>query len=294
MLGLPMQKIRTLLGKPARTGPAARRPLPPYVRPAIRRGLVYFPDLNLVYVQNAKSGSSTLMKTLWIATDRKRGETTFAGSARDSERSPGLSIKNGTLHTDTPEAILEAVHFTVVRHPLVRLVSGYIDKIRGRKLHTWDGFCHRYGVAEDAAVSFPDFLDLIAADDPQGVDKHFRAQTFNIALGYVPYAHIGHLEDMAATGRFLEANGVAGIRSARPHATGAAERLQQYLGDPALLKKAIDYLEADFKAFNYAPGLESTLPLAPIEPQRVDTGPLRAILIRDAGVRAPTQAATGV
>ncbi|WP_436637848.1 sulfotransferase family 2 domain-containing protein [Microbaculum sp. FT89] len=282
--------MRRLLSRLVRTktpGKQEKSPPPAHLRATVRRHLTFYPDLNVVYFRNAKCGTSTFLKTLWTATDRRLGTTTFVEDVRDHENAPAQTIRQGNLRVPDPDVVLNAAHFTVVRHPLVRLVSGYIEKVNRPPKHVWQLFCARHGLPLDAQISFPEFVELIAADDPQMVDRHFRPQSINIAWGYVPYSHIGQLEALDQTARFLAAHDVPSVLAHRPHATGAAERLRGYLGDPTVLKRAVDFFEADFETLNYAPSLENLLPLSPIEPPEADIGPLRAILAMDARQSAP-------
>ncbi len=232
-----------------------------------------------MYFANAKSGSSTFLATLWNAADLKRGKRSFSGDPRNHAISPAQSLHRGTLNISDPAEVLEAVHFSVVRHPLVRLVSGYLDKIqRHTDNRTWRLFRHRYDLPRGARVSFPEFVELLAGDDPEQIDRHFRPQALNLACGSVRYAHIGQIENLSATKRFLKRHGVPVIRTHIPHKTSASEVLTEHLGDPAILRKALDVCERDFAAFNYAPGIETVAPLGPNKPPRADTTLYRKVL----------------
>jgi hypothetical protein len=253
------------------------------VRPNVRRNLTYYPDLGIVYFANAKSGTSTIRRTLWNAVDQKRGTQTLKRNPRAHDNSPALSIGHGTLRISGPDEVLDSVFFTVVRHPLVRLVSGYLNKIKPEPNNRfWKFYAKRYGVPIDVQVPFAAFVDHITNDIPHQVDRHFRSQSINICYGFAPFTHIGQLEDLRPTASFLEAHGVPSIETFQPHATGAADYLKDYYSDPGILKTAVDFLEKDFERFNYAPNIENVLPLGPVTPPEVDTTLLRTILQVDA------------
>jgi hypothetical protein len=249
------------------------------LRAAVRRGLVYYPDLGVVYLANAKAGTSTVRSTLWGAVDAKLGVQTRTTNPRRQVDSPALGITNGTLKGHDVDEIMDAVFFSVVRHPLVRLVSGYLDKILSDPTAgIWKLVANRYNLPLDKPLAFPDFVDHITADKPHLVNRHFWPQSNNIAYGYAPHRHIGQLEDLERTALFLEQYGVPKIETFKRHATSAADSLKTYYSDPGVLKKVIAYYEADFERFNYAPGIDNILPLGPITPPKADTATLRDVL----------------
>ncbi len=253
------------------------------VRPNVRRNLTYYPDLGIVYFANAKSGTSTIRRTLWNAVDQKRGTQTLQANPRAHDNSPALSISHGTLKISGPDEVLDSVFFSVVRHPLVRLVSGFLNKIKPvANNKVWKLYSKRYEVPVDVQLSFSEFVDHITHDMPHKVDRHFRPQSINICYGFAPFTHIGQLEDLRPTASFLEGHGVPSIESFQTHATGAADYLKDYFSDPGTLKKAVKFLEKDFERFNYAPNIENILPLGPITPPKADTTLLRTILQVDA------------
>jgi hypothetical protein len=255
-------------------------PIPPkYVSANIRRGIAYYPDLKIAYFKNSKSGSSTLLKTLWTATDHTRGTKTLRHNPRVAKRTPSQNIRKGTLRPVDADEIMKATHFTVVRHPLVRLVSAYRDKLKpDASNNVWAIVKKRYGLDPDNRPSFAEFVDLMSNDTPYWLDRHFRPQWINVAYGYIPYSHVGHLENLDTTARFLEAHGVPSIESFTPHATRATDYLKAFFDDPGVLKKAIALYEPDFETFHYAPSIENVLPLQPVSPPRVVTRPLRRVL----------------
>lgn len=234
----------------------------------LRRTLTYFPELKLVYMRNAKSGTRTFLRTL-TRTAKQHPVAKTPGTRIGAKRTVGggRSIGAGLLGHATPDEIVAAQFFTVVRHPLVRLVSGFLNKIgTEHDQKVWNGFCSHYGLERDRRLTFPEFVALIHDDDPQKVDRHFRAQWINVSYGLIPFAHIGQLEDLQPTADFLNSIGVGEIVSFQKHATNANSTYMDFYSDPETLKKAVEMFEKDFERFNYAPDVQNVVPLGPAAP----------------------------
>ena len=64
-----------------------------------------------------------------------------------------------------------------VRHPLDRLVSGWVHRVKGvsnKNTMTW------YGIPN--TISFPDFVDWVCSINDADMNAHFRQQTFDLVL----------------------------------------------------------------------------------------------------------------
>jgi len=235
----------------------------------IRRTLTYFPELKLVYMRNAKSATRTFLMTLSDAAERKTAPSSHeAGSGGMRPADPARRISEGILRHFEPREIMDATFFSVVRHPLTRLVSGYLDKIGPNSdARVWLRFCDRYGYDPNKDLAFPEFVAMIADDDPTKIDRHFRPQWINIGDGLLPLAHIGQLENLQPTMDFLKTYGIEEVVDYKPHSTGANNRYREFYQDSETLRKAIVLFQNDFDRFSYAPDVANIAPLAPVEPQ---------------------------
>lgn len=105
--------------------------------------------------------------------------------------------------------------FTIVRHPLSRLVSAFLDKIAGakrpgvrliRNFHlrhgtlSWGEIWHwiRGGklLASPLGLTFRQLVEQLVRERPGSIDQHFRSQT-DLLRG-VPFDFIGRFENLAS------------------------------------------------------------------------------------------------
>ena len=208
--------------------------LPNYPIEAIRRsGLVgsitASRNLNYIYVQNWKCGSSTVRSTLWAAEHDM-------GLAAPPSSTPHRPSPDTPFISDPArwEGVDQSFVFTIARNPYVRVLSAYLDKIQdGRDKRVWQKFAAQHGI-ERPGLSFREFLTIVAATPPARMDPHWRPQSCNLVPGLIPYDFIGSLENFEADlgyilGQIFPGRAVP-IRDYKPHRTGASDRLAEFFG----------------------------------------------------------------
>jgi hypothetical protein len=114
----------------------------------------------------------------------------------------------------------------------------------------WPKFCKRYTVAEDATVSFVEFLRIISTDDPRLIDPHFCPQYINLLYPIADLDFIGNLEDMDTVTRFLSEHGVP-LHTLARRPTNAATRTDEYFGREEIEIAQRVYAK-DFELYGYS------------------------------------------
>lgn len=232
-------------------------------RAAILGRIHWVPVLNLVYLNNAKAGCSTIKKSLWLASDARYGRKTYDASPNDRARGPFSRNLNDLRSDDEFEGFFSSKFFSVVRNPFVRILSSYLNKVRkgAGDRPFWRKFTAYFELAEDADLSFIEFLNLVSMKEPVELDWHLCPQAVNLLCSVSPIDFVGRLEEMKICAGFLEENGVE-LHSHMPHQTKAQDLVNVYYG-PAEAKAVIQYYADDFRFYGY-----STNPnqLAPIRP----------------------------
>lgn len=208
----------------------------------ISRRLFACPSLKLCYVSNPKCGTSSILKSLWLAA---RPET-YSGKPRKGVGAPwsrpGSPPEGFTL-------------FSVVRNPYARLLSAYLNKVETnrRDQKVWMPIAARFGWRNAHRPTLLEFLERVVTEDPMEMDQHFRPQHLNLLHPLVTPSFVGRLEDMAPTVAWLAEHRVE-MQDHAPHRTDAAEKVAEYFG-PAETALARDYYRRDFDLYGYSEDL---------------------------------------
>lgn len=157
------------------------------------QSLRFDPSDNYLYLNNAKSGCTTVKASLRIRHMEKNGQPV-------PETLPSNLIHGRGFWTYDYERLAAARPFTfsAVRNPFTRVLSAYLTKIGRRTADTWmrPRFCHRHGFAHTHDISFKEFLRKIDGDDIVQ-DQHWRLQVENLYVGSLPIDMAFPLERMA-------------------------------------------------------------------------------------------------
>ena len=167
---------------------------------------------------------------------------------------------------------------TVIRHPIPRLLSGYLDKIDDRK-HYWRLSGLEKYVKKHGHPSFPEFVDLLMKTHPKpvGTDEHFRAQTVRCGTDLRNYDFVARMSNLGPQMKELSeslgfwaeyvSNGWGenqdmefGEKSYTKHQTDAVSSVWKYY-TKELMEKVYRYYKDDFDAFGYT--LEEILKTKP-------------------------------
>lgn len=208
---------------------------------------VAIPTDRIFYNRIPKAANSTVVGVLAAHSDYARS---FHAGAKAKSR----FLRPSRLGPQTVAA-LEAdwLKFTLVRHPMTRALSAYLDKIAGRKAQSVP-FFRWFGKGE------PSFTDFCRYLDAGGLwhDMHWAPQTGILLLPLERFDMIGRFERIEADLEAIIQRGFGAgtelrMRRAGPKPTGADESKDRHLTDQAREILARLYVE-DFRAFGYDPG----------------------------------------
>jgi hypothetical protein len=205
-----------------------------------------------LYCDIPKAGCTTIKKTLIESVEKVAVDF----NVHDRKRNPLLRPSQAFASLDELEGFFK---FLFVRNPFTRVLSGYLDKIKGNKIEK-RGIVRMLGMDYDnfaaVDVSFIQFLGAIASADLRLVDTHFKPQTLLSCYYDIAYDFVGKFEefdsDLVAVLERISGEAVSrnAIRSIRHHKTDASKLCAQYYDNEAeqLVK---DIYGEDFRLFGY-------------------------------------------
>jgi hypothetical protein len=207
------------------------------------------PELPIVYVNNPKSGCSTIKNSLkhaQAARYRNEGRTGFQHDTYP-HRADDCLTRHGfaDLKRGGPRLVISCV-----RNPYARALSGYLDKACRGDIGLYPEF------RGERPASFEAFLTALTKHPLRRIDPHFCPQWINLALRQVRYDAVFYLENVAAIEkgvRYVVAD--FEIKTSIPHAQGARDKLQAFYS-----RRAIDLVQRiyadDFARLGYSLQLE--------------------------------------
>jgi hypothetical protein len=151
-----------------------------------------------VYVEVPKAGCGTMKATLGALEGARLNEThaqRFLDKPHNGMKS-GAHVRPYQLPSDLLEEVFtgkDYKRFTVVRDPGTRALSGYLEKIL-QGLRQSEGITEALGNKAADAVTFEEFLGVIADQTSREQDPHWRRQSDHIGFGIVNFDSIIHLE----------------------------------------------------------------------------------------------------
>ncbi len=214
-----------------------------------------------LYIENAKSGCTTLKSTLGnyeilsAGLGPKLAENFLKNVHANMIGTP--FTKPFQLGAQRFEALCDdsEIHiFTFVRNPLSRLVSAYLDKIKMKKAQSYQVYQH-LGRELDEEVTFAEFIHALHGLHRSGAsfDKHYRSQLRQCGDGRVRLDFIGRLEtfekDFESLVNKLGFDGIELLAGQR-HSTNSEELLTHYY-TPQLEEIVYELYEQDFTRFGY-------------------------------------------
>ena len=214
----------------------------------------YMPNSGIVYMNNAKSGCSSIKTSLWMS----RAPETFT-QPHAKGRSPFVhTLPRQANHVEGME---RAEVFTMVRNPYARTLSAYLDKIAtGKGGPAGKHFRDRFQIT-GRIPGFTEYLELLASDTPELIDQHFAPQFFTTCHAFVRFDFIGHLENMTPVSDWLNERDI-GTEEFRRHATKASESFSEHYTakDHDLVR---ELYARDFEAFGYSDDPAEQAPVRP-------------------------------
>lgn len=153
--------------------------------------------------------------------------------------------------------------FTILRHPLERLLSAYIDKIEGSLKKDGSPSSYNYfdrlksailnstrqdskeKISGNADVSFSVFIQWLVSQDYAALNEHFMPQYYNCEPCRMDYHFYGHFENFSEDANSILEQFKPGLRLAMSEGYHSNERatsslLSSYYAElPDSLKKAL-------------------------------------------------------
>lgn len=209
--------------------------------------VLWAPDLPIVYIDNPKSGSTTIKNSLKQA---QAAEYVRAGIDFKRSQEPHKAddcLKNRGLRRS---ACSDRFLISCVRNPFTRALSGYLDKVATRDPRYFPEMRDR------SVENFEQHLQAIADFRPKRLNFHFRPQHINLDFPNIDYDVIFYLENLAAISRFFaNMSPKIELKTSAPHSRGAGSKLRDhYTGRAVELVQEI-YAQ-DFALFGYSRNLD--------------------------------------
>ena len=212
--------------------------------------LIWAPNVPVVYVDNPKSGSTTIKHSLKQAqaAQYERAGIQFRKSKNPHKRDDCLKTRGAWKVVHERRFVISCV-----RNPYTRALSGFLDKVtengpkyfpelRGRKVET-----------------FEDHLLAIADFPAKKLNFHFRPQSINLDFPSIEYDVVFYLERISAFSRFFAhiAQDLT-LETFAPHSTHASSKLRAHYTNSALDLVQKIYAD-DFALFGYSMKLADSL-----------------------------------
>jgi hypothetical protein len=220
---------------------------------------------NFIYVNIPKTGCSTIKQSLWVHEQ---------GLSEDDPRVAQLKRK---LHRQAREPFLkpwnfsyaewtafkeQAFTFTCVRHPQVRLLSAFLDKVERegqRRLRYRQPILNALGETTpdaDRKISWQEFVNSLTRTRPERMNPHWRPQYLHTMVDSLDFDFIARTERLDEDLNYLlvkiYGEGARKLPDRMRHATGSSEKLAAYY-----TKEICDIVtkvyERDFVTFGYEP-----------------------------------------
>lgn len=207
---------------------------------------VAIPTEQIFYNRVPKAANSTIVKVLAEHSDYAQA---FAGRRAKSRFLRPSRMSAGMV----AELDRDWFKVTLVRHPMTRALSAYLDKVVGRKAQSRP-FFRWFGTGRE-----PVFADFCRYLDVGGLwhDMHWAPQTGILLLPLERFDMIGRFERLEADLAVIVEKGFGEgtelrMRRAGPRPTGADQSRAAHLTEEAREILARLYAE-DFRAFGYDP-----------------------------------------
>lgn len=215
------------------------------------KNLLYFPQFEVVYINNPKAGCTTLKRSLSRATkDEVSGGKFHSWIAREY----GMASSD---YSKLPTAV--PILF-VSRDPIKRAVSGFYNKIFGNwksgpeRQRIRQPLLQELGKASDEAISFDEFLDYLQVkilDEGVAIDPHFGLQITNLEAAGLQPTLMFKLETLGEDLAALNSQRSTQIELSGHYNSTNYRNGKKPMPDDNQLKRLCTIFEEDLKRFNY-------------------------------------------
>jgi hypothetical protein len=226
---------------------------------------------NFIYVNVPKTGCTTIKKSL-LAHELQLTEPEL----RKADRSFTAQAGGNAIHAfakvtfqhphDFEESEWKAFKatafkFTCVRHPQVRVLSAYLDKLSGTEESRWQFrkiVLRGLGLPldENAKVSWEQFIRSLAVMPVRRMNSHWRPQYAQTMYDSFEFDFIAKTEtldhDLNAILRRIYGAGARKLSDSRAHSVSADEQLDRFYTSESLATVMKVY-RRDFALFGYEP-----------------------------------------
>ncbi len=155
--------------------------------------------------------------------------------------------------------------FAVLRNPYTRILSAYLDTVKGRRppLRTVKKFiADQKGIPAEklhhSEITFLDFLhglnSQVAEEGWQGVDQHYRQQSFHISDDIIAYSKLYRVEELSSALEDLSALLASPLEkvSRGSHTTNASDKIRSYYANQESRDIAQTLYSKDLDRFDYS------------------------------------------
>ena len=217
-----------------------------------------------IYFETPKVGCSTIKNTLQkLEVD---DESELPDWVHDKHLSPLLSPlaleKNLTEYLND-----EYFKFSFVRNPYTRILSCYLDKIKGIEK---DIILPKLGFKPTDDISFKNFLLAVKKQSYIEMDVHWLPQSILLSAENITLDFIGRQENFDNDLKKIlvkitkNDSDSTQISNEIPHAVGANKKLKEYI-TKEVAELIYDIYYDDFILYSYDRDPFSTIPLSPVE-----------------------------
>ncbi len=229
----------------------------------LRQDLCFFESQNILYLNNAKAGCSTIKQALIRAMGR------IDGFDLPDTLNPFIVHGQGKFWSLAYNHIRpgRTKTFSLVRNPYLRVLSAYLDKVAKPGILR-SQFAFQHGLDPREEIGFEQFLSIVQSGDELH-DQHWRPQVANLFVDQIDITRVYYLENFRDTAADLAAFLDVDIefRFRGPHTTHASEKLSQYL-TPTCRGLIEEIYEADFRTFGYS-----------TDPEKAGAAPARSVAV---------------
>ena len=212
--------------------------------------ILWTPHMPVIYVNNPKSGCSTIKHSLKAAEARE-----YEKSGKDFKRSKSPHAEDDCLTRIGLRISKCSRRFIIscVRNPYTRALSCFLDKIERKVPRTPRAL---RDLRNRGVESFEQYLFELSRLNPRDLDPHFRPQHINLNFPNISYDRVFFLENTNPLNRFLvQLSPGFQLETFAPHSRSSNSRIRSYYTDrSAELVRSI--YANDFLSFGYSIDLD--------------------------------------
>jgi hypothetical protein len=212
--------------------------------------ILWTPHEPIIYVNNPKSGCSTIKHSLKAAEARE-----YEKSGKEFKRLKSPHQEDDCLKKNGLRISMCSRRFIIscVRNPYTRALSCFLDKIERKVPRT----PRALRVLRNRGVkSFEQYLFELSRLNPRDLDPHFRPQHINLNFPNISYDRVFFLENTKPLSAFLDqlSPGLQ-LKTFAPHSHSSNSRIRSYYTDRSSELVRSIYAN-DFLSFGYSNDLD--------------------------------------